>query len=1256
MDSTEVGRYGTLRLMKRLEPHKVVASYPIDEEEVTFGRDTSCSIRLYYESVSSLHCKIIFRDRKAFLVVLGTNGLLIDGCPVFPATTSSGNPVTVPLPNNSSIEINKKSFQFSYPPKEIRQALLDTPGPAEMTTPDKKRRRRTLRMSMIQSAQVFTPRPSQDPRENLRILKTPIKTPFSASKSLGMSARRRRESSPLKRGAYVPPLLEESDEDEDDDEERDIVLVESNHPKVVEEDRDLVILELVTVEVPEPQPEPPQRTMQFPLPENAQPQVPQTPQRRRGGQRASLHRAVLIRSAQRMAMRAEMEDEEDEDREAEEVEETIQALEGLKEEADEEDEEDDGKLYDEHAGDGEEMDVKQQQSEQEEEKPMQRSTPLSGWRKSFGLVAGWAMGSPVKQGQEETQKNEGELAEDKKTPVHESNEQEDSSSMDIVRDLPAPRRITTQPSKSPRPPTKSPRRQHQPLGNFMTPQVPHAGRSSRHVRYSVGGFTPGGIHGASIAHPLQALPISGAATHTGARRVRIVEPWKVEDIVIPTAGGVDDDGDEGEQDGGEGEWEDEEEGDREGERDEYEYERGVSMSVSPSKKPAVSAEERKAIMERRRSALTAPDTFFGGQVPGSRRMSLFASPLKSPAKQPPTSTATPRRIPAPLFTADSSSSDINPFAPPPSSSSALPEAELGFAATLEVEDEHLEEDAQVLLAKMKQTVENVKRRQSLGRPPLGLGMGVAPSPRKGSANGFSLLAPDAGSTPARRIEVGGSREEEMVEGSEEEDKENENENENENEHENEVLEEAYEDVEMDVEDVPHREDQEQTQEEAIPPEQPTPSFKGIRELFSSRAPMATPRMDGIRELYRTERVLATPAFDGLGEMLETPAGWAEEVDEPSEKSDLPPIAEPEQQKKPATKMLARRVPTTRLPSGPALAKAPLRRPISRTVSGGLRITPVNKTDPAASTSSTGSTGRESEASTSKATRGPLKATTSAGARVVARKAKAKIVEPEPEPEKEVVQVHEKDMEDAEPEAPKPVRRTTRKTSASPAPEQPTRRSTRKTPTPQPEEVPVAKTTSGPRRRAKTPTLPEVEEENAEEDGEKAGAKVKKNARGRSTMKDEDEDDSDALSDNQETVPRARTTTTGRALRGRKPAGSAGTTSGIPRSTSTSRVRATTASSTAKKTTTTTTAGTSAAAKAKGASDRPAVTGDKENTPERQTALEDDNPATQKSTAASGSKTKVATRSGGRTRAASADVDTGDKVATGARVSRAKARK
>ena len=64
MEPSEIGRFGTLRLMKRLEPDVSVASFPIDDETVTFGRDPSCSVRLYYASVSPLHAKVIFQDRK----------------------------------------------------------------------------------------------------------------------------------------------------------------------------------------------------------------------------------------------------------------------------------------------------------------------------------------------------------------------------------------------------------------------------------------------------------------------------------------------------------------------------------------------------------------------------------------------------------------------------------------------------------------------------------------------------------------------------------------------------------------------------------------------------------------------------------------------------------------------------------------------------------------------------------------------------------------------------------------------------------------------------------------------------------------------------------------------------------------------------------------------------------------------------------------------------------------------------------------
>lgn len=60
------GSYGVLRFMKRHE-ESVVASYPIDDDELTFGSDPSCSVRLYYPTVSPLHAKIIFQERKVSL-------------------------------------------------------------------------------------------------------------------------------------------------------------------------------------------------------------------------------------------------------------------------------------------------------------------------------------------------------------------------------------------------------------------------------------------------------------------------------------------------------------------------------------------------------------------------------------------------------------------------------------------------------------------------------------------------------------------------------------------------------------------------------------------------------------------------------------------------------------------------------------------------------------------------------------------------------------------------------------------------------------------------------------------------------------------------------------------------------------------------------------------------------------------------------------------------------------------------------------
>jgi hypothetical protein len=65
---------------------------------------------------------------QAFLIVLGSAGLLVDGCRVYPNGTPAEQPTIIPLSNDSEIEIHNKRFRFSYPPKEMRAALLATPA------------------------------------------------------------------------------------------------------------------------------------------------------------------------------------------------------------------------------------------------------------------------------------------------------------------------------------------------------------------------------------------------------------------------------------------------------------------------------------------------------------------------------------------------------------------------------------------------------------------------------------------------------------------------------------------------------------------------------------------------------------------------------------------------------------------------------------------------------------------------------------------------------------------------------------------------------------------------------------------------------------------------------------------------------------------------------------------------------------------------------------------------------------------------
>ncbi|KAG1886565.1 hypothetical protein F4604DRAFT_1572094 [Suillus subluteus] len=485
MDGSEIGLFGTLRLMKRTTDEQV-AAFPIDEETVTFGRDPTCSVRLYYPEISALHAKIVFQERKAFLVVLGDAGLTIDGCPVLPSTNAS-LPTTIPVSNNCEIEIHKKHFIFSYPPKQLRSSLYNIDSPVKSENEGGGGRRK-LRMSMIHSAQVFTPRgkPSSDPLANLRILQSPLK-------QLVPSPRK-------------PSALKNSHVPEPDEIEEEIVLVESNTPHVVQEDKDLVILERVDVQAPPPTP-----SVQRPRPSM---NIYKTPNRRT---RPSLHRAVLIRSVHRAVMAREEEEEE------KEVEEVI-VNEATVEEGEEHENDNDEEFNDEQGTAGNGHGESDEDGNDADLDTIEEPTPQpSTWRKSLNAVRArvvWPFrsSSTAPEENDDDKQDEHEDEEDEVSlpfvSLRHINYEHQHDQMDTDQDAQPP-----PPSSSPPPihitpraqPHLTPARAPRPLGSFMTPQVSH----------------PQSDIGVGIGRGAGRNSFGGAL-----RRIRVEPKWRIGDIEV----------------------------------------------------------------------------------------------------------------------------------------------------------------------------------------------------------------------------------------------------------------------------------------------------------------------------------------------------------------------------------------------------------------------------------------------------------------------------------------------------------------------------------------------------------------------------------------------------------------------------------------------------------------------------------------------------------------------------------------------------
>ncbi|KZV71195.1 hypothetical protein PENSPDRAFT_664515 [Peniophora sp. CONT] len=677
--NSDYGTYGVLRFLKKNDD-SIVASYPIDDETLTFGKASDCNIRLYYPAVSQQHAKLIFKERKGFLLIYGGHGVQVDGCTIFPSTSSGET--AVPLTNNTVLEISKKRFRFEYPPKPYRAALA-----AQINTPNANPSRRRTRFSMIQSTEVFSPRPDPDPKVNLRILQSPLRR------------------SPLKKAAQY----------DDEEEDPPIVLVESNHPRVMEDDQDLVIIE----DVPRQEP-----VAQTPVRATA-PLVPRQQQQfttpRRRPPRNSLHRAVLIRSAQKVALR-EIAREEEEEQEVDAVEMIIE--EGPVEQ------EDDVQPHgvDEDDDEEEDMDVDEGEEGEEDGDERGRSTGLFSLRRGVeavrnGLRALSRSLSPEKEPEPE---------DDQETANH--NQEEVQTSAPLVSDIvsASQRAALERPANEFGSPYRSPRPSRESLS--LADRVRGSGRVS----------LAGGLSRSPLK-PSQPLA------------------WK----------GVDD--------------------------------RALSQT-SP----------RRAIQDRRRQSLAAPDAFWAKNgVPGTR------SPAKAGGVFP--SASEPARIAAPNFGVPISPQRV-PATPPPAAPPGLtpfdefmsPSRAWGASrGAQEPVIEAEEEEPDEMLQRLKMTIGDMKRRKSMRS-------------EEDDARLRALAEKDQNKA-------------EHADTDEDED-------------------------DATVEDVP--EAGPSTAREA------TPEIE-LRHVFA-RAP-ATPRISGVRDLHRRAdadarvRNAGTPALDGMQEMFSRPS-------------------------------------------------------------------------------------------------------------------------------------------------------------------------------------------------------------------------------------------------------------------------------------------------------------------------------------------------------------------------------------------------
>ena len=363
----------------------------------------------------------------------------------------------------------------------------------------------------------------------------------------------------------------------------------------------------------------------------------------------------------------------------------------------------------------------------------------------------------------------------------------------------------------------------------------------------------------------------GSGSSDGPQRVRLVQPWRIRDIVVPVPE----------------EHEPKEEDDKSTVRD---LSKSASVRVSEEEKKVSAARYStvlnamvdpcpQAIQARRRSAFAMPDDFFGGQIPGSRRASAVVPPPATPVTSP----------------------------------------TKAWVSSREVKEEE-EENTSVLLERMKEMVEGMKRRRSMreGHESRRATLGELKEDAEGRLEDEHAVEDDGGAFDQDVMDHDGAtnegrREDELIEEPEETDFEDVDEahmdivegtDEDEDSTDDELQEEGAVDVTpREGPSVPFNE--ESTLASQAPPE--TPQMDSLRHMFSSaQTALATPQFSGVREMYLRERAqdTGTPIYEGVGEMMSTPAAYrahestqessdeAEDSQDDSSDKDAPPTPVP----------------------------------------------------------------------------------------------------------------------------------------------------------------------------------------------------------------------------------------------------------------------------------------------------------------------------------------------------------------------------